>query len=130
MASWKEIEAIRRDPVRFKFIAEHLLALNGALFSDWETNYLESLSRFERELTTRQAEKLLEIRDGVELLKEIGHDRLSARLLIEGCFLARLDLSKNDEDWITRIRANNPTTIRRRDAGRLLRCARELYLID
>jgi hypothetical protein len=126
MASWKEIERIRKDREAVRAIAKRLLP-NDEL-SEWEREFLRSKTAARHELTNRQGEKLLEIRDGAEPLTEVAG--FSVRLLLENCFLARLDLSEEDEDFITRMRAKNTTTILRRHAGRLMRCARQLLLVD
>ena len=80
------------------------------------------------ELTTRQAEKLLQIRDDAAFMTEfLG---FSVRLLLKGCWEGRLDLSEADEEWIGRMRERRQDAIERRYIGRLLRCARELNLIE
>ncbi len=129
MSSWREISAIGKDPVRVRNSAKGLLAAYRADLTDWELDFLDSvLQRSEQDenLTTRQAEKLVEIRDSLKHYSTI--DGLSVRRLIENCWMARLDLSESDEDFINRVRGCG--SLRRSDAQRLLRCARQLYLID
>ena len=68
MVSWIEIDRIRKDPKVFKPLAGHLLA--DAEYarerSEFATDFLENISRSEKEeLTTRQGEILLELRNDV-----------------------------------------------------------------
>jgi hypothetical protein len=130
MASWREIDRIRKDAAAVRSIAERLLALPNADFTEWELMFLESMARRDSpdDLSTRQAEKLLEIRDGIEFISE--HRGFSVRILIKGCYEARLDLSEEDERWIVDVRERNTVSIRRRHIGRLMRCARQLYLVE
>ena len=105
MASWIEIDRIRKDPRVFKPLAGHLLANadHARERSDSATDFLENVSHYRSdELTTRQGEFLLELRDEARVFFKIG-DGLSVEILIEKCFLARLELS-NDYD-IERIEA-------------------------
>lgn len=130
MASWREIARIRKDATAVRSIAERLLGLSNAEFTEWELIFLESMARRDSpdDLSTRQAEKLLEIRDGVEFIRE--HRGFSVRILIKSCNEARLDLSEEDERWISEVRERNTVSLRRRHIGRLMRCARQLHLIE
>ena len=131
MTSWREIDRIRKDPTAMWALAAFLLSLSDAELTEWEIKFLESIStdRTTEEFTTRQAEKLIQIRDDTESVSEIGYARLSVRILIENCQLGRLDLREDDEEWILGF-PKGTTTIKRRHVGRLLRCARELNQID
>jgi hypothetical protein len=107
-----------------------VLEIGIATLTEWEIQFLRDFAnRGHRELTTRQAEKLLEIRDSIEMVKEIGRSRFSVRILLAKCHEARSDLNEDDEEFILKTREKNLTMIRRRDGGRLLRCAFQLNLI-
>ena len=54
----------------------------------------------------------------------------SVRLVLKGCVEARLDLSEGDEEWVLARSQVNSVSIRRKHAGRLMRCARELNLVE
>jgi hypothetical protein len=129
MASFREIDRVRKDPATFQAIADKVMKLYRAELTDWEADYLEQIRRRGvAELTTRQSEKLLEIRDGVEDLTEfLG---LCVRLLLKACYEARLDLSEDDEEWIKQRWATSERSIKRKYVGRLMRCARELHIVD
>jgi hypothetical protein len=131
MASWREIDRIRKDPTAMRALAAYLLRLPNAELTEWEVKFLESISsdRTSEEFTTRQAEKLMQIRDDSEYVSEIGYARLSVKILIADCKMGHLDLSEDNEKWILRF-PEGTTSIRRRDIGRLLRCARDLNNID
>jgi hypothetical protein len=131
MASWREIDQIRKDPAAMRALAAHLLKLPSAGLTEWEITFLESISRNRttEEFTTRQAEKLLQIRDDSEYVSEVGYARLSVRILIENAQLGHLDLSEDNEEWILRF-PKGTASIRRGEIGRLLQCARDLNNID
>ena len=99
MASWIEIERVRKDPKVFKPLAGHLLAdVDYARErSEFATEFLESISRSEQEeLSTRQGEILLELRNEGQRHFRIG-DGLSVEILIEKLYHARADL-ENEGD--------------------------------
>jgi hypothetical protein len=128
MASWQEIDRVRKSLPEVRSVAERLLATPD--LSSWETDFLQDISRIDDrdELTTRQAEKLLQIRDDAEF---VGRYRgFSVRLLLDQCYLARIDLSEADEAWIVELRQRNRSVVRRRHIGRLIRCARKLHVLE
>ena len=133
MASWIEIDRVRKDPRVFKPLAGHLLAAANYASerSEFATDFLESVSRSDaEELTTRQGEILLELRSEGQRHFRIG-DGLSVEILIEKCFLARLDLS-NDDD-IARIEAlkvSGRTFVTGRQIGWFKLICRELGEIE
>jgi hypothetical protein len=128
MASWREIDRVRKDPQRAADIAKRLLSLPAS--SDWELDFLRSIRRLGNveEFTTRQAEKLLQIRDDIQEVTEVLS--FSVELLLKRCFEARLDLSEADEEWVVGRFQTSPRKIRRKHVGRLMRCARELNLVE
>lgn len=127
MASWREIERLRKDPPAMRRLAAYLLKLPDAELTEWEIKFLESISndQIAEEFSLRQSEKLLQIRDDTEFVTEVGHARLSVRILIEKCQLGYLDLDDGDDEWVLRF-PKGTTAIRRREAGRLLSCARQI----
>ncbi len=128
MTNWKEIERIRKDARGFRSLAVRLRSLDGLTL--WETDFLEDVAALKSaaEFSTRQGEKLLQIRDDNELVKTVHG--FSVRTLLAKCHDARSDLSEHDEAWITAARARDPEKMRRRDVGRLLGCAKDLDLVE
>jgi hypothetical protein len=128
MASWIEIDRIRKDPAAARALAARLLKIHRHDFTDWELDFLQSIARYhsDEELTTRQGEKLLQIRDDVELITK--YHGFSIKTLIQGCYEGRMDLDEADETWIEELRGKE--AIKRRFIGRLLRCARRLGNIE
>ena len=99
MVSWIEIERVRKDPKVFKPLAGHLLADADYARerSEFATDFLENISRSEKEeLTTRQGEMLLELRDEGRRYFKVG-DNLSVEILIKKFYYARLDLESDDD---------------------------------
>ena len=129
MASWREISDTAKDPVVVRRIAEQLLALYRNDLTEWELDFLEGMlargPSADEDLTTRQSEKLLQIRDDLKYYTNV--DGLSVKLMIQNCYGARVDLDEADEEFLNRVRGK--TSLRRGDVSRLLRCARELHLI-
>jgi len=75
-------------------------------------------------LTSRQAEKLFQIRDAAELHRDVGG--ISVRNLINRCYEARLDLHEDDEEFIERLWKRGISELRRSDLSRLKRCSQQL----
>ncbi|MEA2876811.1 MAG: hypothetical protein QOF14_2007 [Hyphomicrobiales bacterium] len=130
MASWREIDRVRKDANGARELATRLLKIYPGELTKWEEAFLESISSYTElfEFTTRQSEKLLQVRDDLELVAE--YRGFSIPLLIKNVFDARLDLSEADEQWFLQIREKTQVSIRRKHLGRLMRCARELNIIE
>ena len=129
MASYKEMHELGRDRARVRMLAYRLLASQED-WTDWGHDFLESLAAHygSDALTTRQQEKLVELRDGAEFVSRTPQG-FSVSSLIESCWLRHLDLV--DEDDIGFIEGlKGERSIRRRQLGRLLRCCRQLDVID
>lgn len=130
MASWREIERIRKAPGDFRRLAQALLSSADDL-TEWESDFLEGVLRkpdASEGYTLRQSEKLLEIRDGRIPIDTVRG--FSVVTLIRKCHEARADLPEEDDAWLTALVEAQASAIRRRDAGRLLRCAEQLLIID
>jgi hypothetical protein len=130
MASWIEIDRVRKDPDAARFLAGLQLKYSYDGLSDWEIKFLgDMVARTDvEELSNRQAESLLQIRDKVTRVSKVGS--FSVRLLIGRCHEGRADLNDDDAAWLEELIAEGPELIRRGQAWRLLRCARELDLIE
>lgn len=126
MSSWKEIERIKRDPAGARALAKSLLAIPD--LTAWEEPFLEDMGVHQGPLSTRQAEKLVEIRDQNAWVSTI--QGFSVRSLLNACWEARYDL--NDEDdvaFVEGLKARGSSTARYREAFHLLDCARRLHVI-
>jgi hypothetical protein len=128
MASYKEMQAVANDPVRFRSLARRLLLERD--LTDWELDFLENLAANKalKALSTRQSEKLMELRDDMERISNI--DGFSVSSLINSCTLARDDLDDADTDFIETLKTKGASSIKRKHRGRLLRCCRRLGVID
>jgi predicted glycoside hydrolase/deacetylase ChbG (UPF0249 family) len=128
VASWIEIERLRRDPDEARLPAQRLQ--NVESLTDWEEGFVDShAERKSREdLTTRQAEKLVQVRDDYTFVSSCHGFSIDA--LIRRCFEGRLDLSEDDEAWVSRLRNEDARSVRQRDAYRLIKCARQLNIIE
>ena len=130
MASWREIDRVRKDTNGARELAKRLLKIYPGELTDWEKDFLESITSYTElfEFTARQSEKLLEIRDGAEPVTQ--YRRFSVAALLRQCVEARLDLSEADAQWIVELRERSTASIKRKHIGRLIRCARVLSIID
>lgn len=80
------------------------------------------------ELSYRQAEWLLDIRDEIQTVTEYRH--CSVQYLLRCCYENRLSLDEDDEEWVFELRNSGRTTVRKYEARRLYSLARELGDID
>ena len=128
MGSYKELLALGRDPARVRAVARRLL-VSAEDWTEWERDFLEGLvAEYGSDaLTTRQRQKLVELREGAEYVPTIeGFDVAS---LIDKCWLGRLDLDYEDDIAFIE-QEQGSTSIKRRHVRRLLRCCRKLGVID
>lgn len=128
MTDYREINQIARDPARARAIARHLLTIGAMAWTDWELDFLDSMSAQEEPLSTRQGEKIVELRDEAVLHARVEGFRLDT--LIDRCWLGRDELDEPDRGFIERLKAAGATSLRKREAMRLLRCARRLGEIE
>jgi hypothetical protein len=96
MASYKEIIALGRDPVRVRAVAHRLLA-SAEDWTEWERDFLGGLvAEYGSDaLSAPQREKLAELRHGAEYVSKV--EELDVASLIEKCWPLRLDLDYKDD---------------------------------
>jgi hypothetical protein len=139
MANWAELARIKNDPVFVRALAQRLLRIEDYKWTGTALAFLTNMARldsvtsprggFDSALSTRQAELLLDLCDESDLIHTFHGFAISR--LIEQCFLARLDLNDDDDiDFIVELRQSHRTSIRRSSLWRLLRCCRELGVIE
>jgi hypothetical protein len=129
MPNWKEISRIAKDPGAVRILAKSLLRMSEMEWNVWEVAFLENMTTQQEPLTTRQSEKLLEIRDAARYFST--YDGFNIETLIEKCWMARADLDdEQDVAFIERLKASAAKSIRRRQVKRLFRCCRELFILE
>lgn len=130
MASWREIDRVRKDANGARELARRLLRIYPGELTEWETDFLQSITSYTElfEFTTRQAEKLLEIRDDAQPVTQ--YRGFNVATLVRQCHTARLDLSDADEPWIAELYRQGGAAIKRKHLGRLMACARELNIVE
>jgi hypothetical protein len=128
MASYREIVSLQKDVARARVVAQALSRLDDIEWTDWELDFLASMAARQQELTTRQGEKLVELSDDAVWYTAV--DGFSLKGLIDRCHLLRDELADPDAAFIERLKAAGATRLRRKDAHRLLRCARNVGEID
>lgn len=129
MSKERQINALAKDPLRARNTANYLLSFRDVEWTDWELDFLESMAGRADELSYRQAEKLLELRDGAVRHTHASGIRLSA--MLETLWRQREDLdSDDDRAFLERLKLRGETALRRRDALRLRYCAIALGEIE
>ncbi len=128
MASYADIHRLMQNPAAASMMATFLLNLTDAEWSEWEVGFLEAMAGRTEALTTRQGEKLIELRDDAKTYKTF--DGFSVSRLVQSCWIARIDLAEDDEAFIDALKRQATTTLKRRPLMRLLRLARELGLLS
>ena len=128
MASYREIVSLQKDAARARAVAQGLSKLDDVEWTDWELDFLTSMAARQQELTTRQGEKLFELCDDAVWYTAV--DGFSLKALIDRCHLLRDELADPDAAFIERFKAEGVTRLRRKDAHRLLRCARSVGEIE
>jgi hypothetical protein len=128
MASYREIVSLQKDTTRARAVAQGLYKLDGIEWTEWELDFLHSMAARQQELTTRQGEKLVELCDDAVWYTAV--DGFSLKALIDRCHLLRDELAEHDAAFIERLKAEGATRLSRKDAHRLLRCARSVGEIE
>src|SRR5688572_18224761 len=98
MADYREIIDIQKDPARARSIAHSLSTLDDVEWTDWEQDFLASIGARREDLTTRQGEKLIELRD--EAIWYTAVDGFSLKALVGRCHLLRDELAEHDAQFI------------------------------
>lgn len=125
MVSYREMDAVGRDPSRVRVIAKVLLLLPNHQWTDWELDFLQRMATETPErLSTRQAEVLFELKEGAEMFSEIRG--IPVRNLITRVYEGRTELPEGYDEWIERIYNSGVSELRRRDLGRLKWCSVQL----
>jgi hypothetical protein len=128
MPDYREISALAKDPAKARGLARLLATLDDVAWTDWEIDLLDSLQNIDRELTTRQSEKLVELRDAS--LRVATIDGFNLRALVHACWLARQELEDDDQAFVERMRASDASMLRWRDGARVMRIARQLAIVE
>lgn len=126
MATWSDIEKVRRNMALAKVMAKSLIRLGGEDgLNEFEKVFLHDAADWTgEECSQRRAEVLFEIHEDIELISE--RFGFSISRLLEACYEARLDLSEEDEAFIIELHEKKPQCVQRRTARRIMRCAREI----
>lgn len=130
MLDYRKVNALAKDAARARRMAQPLLKSEDQEWTEWELDFLAAMSERREELTTRQAEKLLELEDACTWLDKVPGEGFSVRLLVKECYEARADLDEDDAAFIEALRAEGATRLRRRAVYRLMRCARAAGVVE
>src|SRR2546430_2264947 len=129
MQDYREIDRIRKDFVAVRSLAKRLLDLPHADWNEWEIDFLQHMARHKGPdpITTRQGEKLVELRDDAEYYSSVHG--FSVQSLIKNCWAARDDLSPEEgKRFIEDLKATNCVKRQRKPrlgrTGRQRRCQR------
>jgi hypothetical protein len=130
MASYIEMHKLAQNPAAVASLASFLIKLPDIDWTEWEINFLADLANRDgtEALSTRQSEKLVELRDDAKSYTKF--DGFSVGGLVRNCWIARDELDEDDEAFIDRLKQDAVTSLKKRPLMTLLRCARQLGLID
>ena len=125
MIDYREVNALAKDHQRANDLAKELLGLQDTGWSEWETDFLGNMSGWRSELSTRQAEKLIVLREDGVLYDKV--DGFSLKRLIDRCWTYRDErVRERDVEFVCRLKEQGAVKLRRRTACRLLACARTI----
>lgn len=129
MTDYREINDLAKNPARAQSLARFLLALPDIDWTDWERDFLEPKAAATDELSTRQAEKLIELRNNAIRYTAVSGYNLAA--LITRCWQARDDLANEDDiAFIANLKERGQVALTRPQALRLKRCAIEIGYLE
>ena len=130
MSSYLQMQQLAQNPAAVQTLAQFLLSVTSVGWTEWEENFLHDMaSRTSPDaISTRQREKLVELRDDAQNYSKFKS--FSVAGLVRDCWIARFDLSEDDEAFIDGLKTNATTSLKKRPVLRLLRIARELGLIS
>ena len=97
MANYRDINALAKEPKRVRSTASFLLTLADAEWSDWELDFLEGMSEHADELSTRQAEKLAELRD--DAVRYMSASGFRFETIINACWRNRWGMRRSASCW-------------------------------
>lgn len=128
---YREIARLKSDPTAVAALASGLLGHAGDVLTDADRSFLHDLASGagRAELTTRQGEYLLDLRDRTTRLGVVARYRVSD--LVRQIWQARLDLDEEQQDWVEELTARgSDLSVTERQWRRLCALARRLGLID
>ena len=126
MIDYRELDELAKDPRRASLTATMLLSLEDADWNEWEVDFLANLASWKTPLSTRQAEKLIELREAGVLYDKI--DGFSLKALIDKLWTYRHELA--DASFIEHLKATRAVKLRKRQALKLLAYARQIGEIE
>jgi hypothetical protein len=134
LTDFRQLKTLAEDPGAVRALARQLLTVGSSSdssWTDWELDFLDSMAQRESEepLSMRQREVLGELKNAAERRSTV--DGLNVRLLIERCWMERADLEADeDQAFIEDLKGTGQRSVTRRQLGRLLRCCRELGVLE
>jgi hypothetical protein len=130
VASWIEIDRIRKDPAGFKSLARALLINSTFEKTEWEQDFLKDKveGKKRQEFTTRQGETILDLRDKATLYTK--YKGLSIPILIEKCWLNRFNLDERDQEFIGELKASGRGYVTGRQIGWFIGICKQLGEVE
>jgi hypothetical protein len=131
MASWTEIERVRKSPPTFMSLAAQLLKLHDNWW-EYAEKFLSDVSAYPHpELNTRQAEFLLKLRDDKVTHFTLPRGGFKVETLIKSCFESRFDLDADDDiEFVESLRKSGRAFVTGRQLGWFVRICKQLGEIE
>jgi hypothetical protein len=132
MASWIEIERVRKSPTKFKPLAAQLLKLPNGDWWEYAERFLRDVSEYPHsELNTRQAEFLLKLRDDKATHFTLPRGNFKVATLITNCFQSRFELDDDgDIEFIESLHKSGRAFVTGRQLGWFIRICKLLGEIE
>ena len=130
----REMKALAENADAVRSLAGYLLKLQQSDaqidWTEWELDFLANMLAHNGPdaLSLRQVEVLAELRDAAQTYTSL--DGFDIASLINGCWLARFDLEESGAQFIAELKASGVRGLKRRQAFKLIACARELGIVE
>jgi hypothetical protein len=132
MASWNEIDRVRKSANAFKPLAAQLLNLPNGKWWEYAERFLRDISEYPHpELNTRQAEFLLKLRDDKAIHFTLPRGGFNVAILIKNCFEARFELDDDDDiEFVESLHRSGRAFVTGRQLGWFIRICKQLGEIE
>lgn len=129
-ASEREIEDVRKNPGLWRLLIQHLLDLHRTDLTDEFLDFADRVLPLAwlTEISYRQAEWLLAVRDNFRFVSTYRH--FSIKALLKACYENRLDFDEATEEWITTTFKADVPSLRLYEAKRIYGLAYRIGEVD
>lgn len=131
MIDYRKVEALKKDPSRARVIAQSIRFIRGAEWDEYESEFLADMACRRDELSTRQAEFLIELEEEAVRLKT--YEGFGVKPLVTDCLLWRgaiLEQAPHLLGFLEMLVRLDYPSLTKRQWRKLLACARITHSIE